>query len=506
MKPAARVLFIGQDSADASLLDLVFAREDPDVEVAHLTDAVGFGRELERDDFDLVVCDERFDWGSAASVLAEVRARRPHVTVVVLTEAATWLGAEPSPEARDAALAKSSAAFLALPALLRASRERAAARDDASRLEPRLRGILEQSDVGVFRLTLDGRLLEADETFLRLVGAPSLEAAKGLSFASLTPRLPRGFTESGKVYRHREWLRGYRDQEFRASLVQVVASDDDGQPVLDGLLEELAERRDADAGPRLEGSRLERANEELRRFASMTAHELREPLRTIEQSTRMLIEDLGGALHGDAEGSANQVIQGVRRLESMIEGLLTLARLGGTESETRPCDCNTVVEDVLGGLRARIEETGARVRVGALPTVRADPTQLRLLFRNLIGNALKFHGPATPEVRVAARQQDDQWVFSVEDHGPGVRPEQHERIFERFTRGGAGPGAGLGLAICEEGAERLGGRRWGESEPPRGSIFYFTIPLSVSGETGLGDQDDEAPADGSDRSARGEAG
>lgn len=506
MNPRARVLYIGRDAADASLLDLVLSREVPGTEVVHVTDAVAFGREIERADFDMVVCDERFDWGTAAWVVPEVRGRRPGVSVAVLTETAAWQGAESPHTGSDLALAKSSGAFLALPELLRGSLERAAAEEGVSRLEPRICALLERSGIAVFRLTLDGRLLEADDTFLRIVGARSLEEARARSFASLTPRLPRGFTESGKVYKRRQQLRGYRDEDLRVSLVQVVGRDGDGQPVLDGLLEELGGREQPGAEGGAETSRLLRSNEELRRFASMAAHELKEPLRSIEQSTRMLLDDVGASLDGGAGKSARQVIAGVERLQAMIEGLLTLARFGGGEGRVEPCDCNEIVGEVLDTLRARVAESGAEVSLKALPTVRADPMQLRLLFRNLIANAIDFHGESPPRVRIAARQQDDDWVFSVEDEGVGVPAEDRERIFRHFARSAGGLGAGLGLTICKQVVERHGGRIWVESEPDRGSTFYFTIPLSAGSESDSPEHGGQEATAGWHESAQGESG
>ena len=475
------------------------------MEVVHVAGAVTFGRELERADFDMAVCDERFEWGTAARVLLEVRDRRPHAAVAVLTEAGSWRPADLAHSGRETALPKTAAAFLALPALLRASLERAAAEESAERIEPRVRTLLERGRIGVFRLTLDGRLLEADETFLRILGARSLEEAQGLSFASLTPRLPRGFTESGKVYKHQQPLRGFGAQDVWVSLTQVVSLDEAGFPVLDGLLEQLPSRRDSEDEVAPEASHLARSNKDLGMFATMAAHELQEPLRTIEQSTRMLLEDVGTALPGDAERSADQVVGGVRRLQSMIDGLLTLARFGGAERGIESCNCNAIVDEVMSGLQARVDETGARVKIKALPTVRADPMQLRLVFRNLISNAMKFHGDAPPKVRVAARQEDDDWVFSVEDEGIGIAPEQAERIFEQFTRAGGGGGAGLGLAICRQVVERHGGRIWVESEPLRGSTFYFTIPLSVAASESPDGRPDEADG-GAHHEARGEAG
>ena len=161
----------------------------------------------------------------------------------------------------------------------------------------------------------------------------------------------------------------------------------------------------------------------------------------------------------------------------MIEGLLTLARFGGGEEWVEEGDCNELVQEALKSLAARIDESEAQVSVKPLPTVKADPMQLRLLFRNLVANALRFHGEDAPEIEISARQEDDEWVFSVRDQGPGIEPELSRKVFDRFARAAGSSGAGLGLAICRQVVERHGGRIWVESELGAGATFLFSLPL-----------------------------
>lgn len=502
MKSRARVLFVGREPADAALLELVLAREVPAVELVHVGDPVSFGRELERGRFDLLVCDEQLDWARSTTVLVESRRRCPGATVVILGSAEDLVG-RGDEERSEILLPRSSASFLAMPELLEKSIERRRVERSAERLSPRIRGLLERSRLGVFRLSLDGHLLEADETFLRILGARSLEEAQQLDLSELTPRLPRGFTESGKVYKREQRLEGVDGRVVWVALTEVVSLDEDGLAVLDGLLEDIGDRKDVEEDLSGEASKLARSNEDLRRFASLAAHELKEPLRTIEQSTRLLLDQVGAGLAGEAEQAAEQMVGGTRRLQSMIEGLLTLARFGGGGEWVEACDCNRIVEEVLLDLEAAIEASGAKVRVRPLPTVHADPTQLRLLFRNLFSNALRYRGEAPPRIRVSARQDGEEWIFSVEDEGVGIAAEARERIFERFTRGEGGEGAGLGLAICKQVVERHGGRIWVESEPGEGATFFFTLPLAAGGSpTGESDGESRSPRR---EDARGEA-
>ena len=474
MKSNPRVLFVGHDAADASLLELVLARDLPAAEVVHTGDPVSFGREIERGRFDLIVCDERLDWTDGTAVLLELGSRSPAVPLVILSEHTLEHRPGADRNLRATRLKKSSASFLKLPQLLSAALQRAADEQRQAHIEPRIRSLLQRSRVGVFRCTLAGELLDADETLLTILGARSLEEAQQLDLTVLTPQLPRGFTETGKLYRRKQSLSGVDGRLIRVALTELVTLDGRGMPVLDGLLEDLAEPGTAQARPGREASE---STEDTRRFSSLLAHELKEPLRTIEQSTRMMLEDSEGKLGKEAEESAELVVTGVRRVQSLIEGLLTLARAGGEEESAKSCDCNDLVNEVLETLRGSVEETQAAVTVNALPTVQADPNQLRLLFRNLISNAIKFHGGKPPSIEIAARQDGEDWIFSVQDDGIGIEPAATERIFERFVRNGEAAGSGLGLAICKEVVEHHGGRIWAESGPGQGATFYFTLPL-----------------------------
>jgi chemotaxis family two-component system sensor kinase Cph1 len=143
------------------------------------------------------------------------------------------------------------------------------------------------------------------------------------------------------------------------------------------------------------------------------------------------------------------------------------------------------VRRALTNLEVAVRETGAFVTHDPLPEIRADASQLTLLFQNLVGNALKFQRANPPTVRVGARRDADSWRFSVADNGIGIQPEHRERIFAVFQRLHTltdYPGTGIGLAICKRIVERHGGRIWVESELGQGSTFFFTIPIPSEGQ------------------------
>jgi light-regulated signal transduction histidine kinase (bacteriophytochrome) len=146
-----------------------------------------------------------------------------------------------------------------------------------------------------------------------------------------------------------------------------------------------------------------------------------------------------------------------------------------------PTPSGEVFERVLQNLRLAIEESGAVVTHGELPTVQADEVNLQQLFQNLVANALKFRGTEAPRVHVEARRVDDAWEFSVADNGIGIDPRHHEDVFVIFRRLHGReryPGTGIGLALCKKIVEHHGGSIWVTSEPGRGATFHFTIRAS----------------------------
>jgi PAS domain S-box-containing protein len=240
---------------------------------------------------------------------------------------------------------------------------------------------------------------------------------------------------------------------------------------------------------------LARYNTELEQFAYVAAHDLQEPLRTVASFTQLLAQRYRGRLDADADKFIDLIVGGAARMRQLIQDLLSYSRVALKETALQPTDVQAVFAQALAALHAAIEESGAVVTSGTLPTLRADPAWLDQVFRNLIGNALKFHGSEPPRVHVWAEAKDGEWIFGVRDNGIGIEPEYQERIFRIFERlhsRQSYPGTGMGLAICKRVVERHGGRMWVESEPGKGSTFYFTLPRSTS-DVLAGPASDAAP-------------
>jgi light-regulated signal transduction histidine kinase (bacteriophytochrome) len=189
-----------------------------------------------------------------------------------------------------------------------------------------------------------------------------------------------------------------------------------------------------------------------------------------------------GKLDPEADEFIAFAVDGSRRMQALINDLLAFSRVGTRAATLEPTDLGQVVNEALLNLRATLEESGANVTVGPLPTVDADRRQMIQLFQNLIGNAIKFRSKAPPQIHVAALPDEQQWRFSVQDNGIGLDQQFADRIFLVFQRLHGReeyPGTGIGLAVSRRIVEHHGGRLWVESEPGKGATFHFTIPAGA---------------------------
>ncbi len=223
--------------------------------------------------------------------------------------------------------------------------------------------------------------------------------------------------------------------------------------------------------------RLTRSNDDLYQFAFLAAHELQAPLVTIDGFLSLLQGKYASQLPEDANLWLEETVAAAGRMRSVIHALLTLSRVDSQEIMFEPTDSRAALEDALKSLKPVIEERSARIEIGDLPEVKAEPTLLMLLFQNLIGNALKFS--EAPVIKIAATQNDSGWLFSVADNGVGFDMKYVDQLFNRFKRLHAKaqyPGTGLGLALCKRIIERHGGAIWAQSECDAGTTIFFTIP------------------------------
>jgi len=283
----------------------------------------------------------------------------------------------------------------------------------------------------------------------------------------------------------------------RTRVVEVVKA-----PVVDandevigllGVFGDITERKLAEQRLREFAERLERSNRELQDFAYVASHDLQEPLRKVSVFGERLKAKCGEELGEEGRDYLERMQKATVRMQNLINELLTFSRVTTKAQPFATLDLNQVVQEVVADLEVRIEQTGARVDVGPLPTIEAEPLHMRQLFQNLIGNALKFKRPeVTPVVTVRSEpvKPGDEGVpldglvrnwmrLSVSDNGIGFDPKYADRIFLVFQRlhsRAEYEGTGMGLAIARKIVEHHGGTITARSGPGEGATFVFILP------------------------------
>ena len=279
----------------------------------------------------------------------------------------------------------------------------------------------------------------------------------------------------------REWTY-IRKDGTRVPVLLSVSAILDHQGALTGFLgvaRDITELKRAQADLEHLAAELSRSNSDLEKFAYIASHDLQEPLRMITSYLQLLTKRYTGKLDAEADQFIGFAVDGAARLQALVRGLLTYARIGTGKATAVPVHVTAPVKVALENLKLIIAEKEAMIIEGPMPVVLGDPVMLAQLFQNLIGNGLKFCKGRMPRIGISSRRSGDEWIFSVEDNGIGIEPQFLERIFAIFQRLHSHtdyPGTGIGLALCKKIIERHGGRIWVTSEVGKGSAFSFSLP------------------------------
>ena len=228
---------------------------------------------------------------------------------------------------------------------------------------------------------------------------------------------------------------------------------------------------------------LARSNAELEQFAYVASHDLQEPLRMVASYVGLLERRYRGRLDADADDFIEFAVDGARRMQALLNGLLDLSRVGTRGRQPEPTESEAALRDALTNLEQAIAEAGAEVSHERLPTVLGDRMQLTQLFQNLVSNAVKFNSSGAPRVAVTAQRAGALWEFAVADNGIGIDPAHFDRIFQVFQRlhtRSTYEGTGIGLSVCRKIVERHGGTIWPESAKGQGATFRFTLKAAES--------------------------
>jgi light-regulated signal transduction histidine kinase (bacteriophytochrome) len=274
-----------------------------------------------------------------------------------------------------------------------------------------------------------------------------------------------GFLGFDSIQTTKEWV------EEDIALLKVV-----GEIFVNAL-----ERKRAEAKLQAYAADLERSNRELQNFAYVASHDLQEPLRKIQLFSNRLKTRHSESFNEQEHDYLERVLNAASRMQTLIRDLLTYSQVTTHAQPFVAVDLNEVASEVLSDLEVRIEEAHGRVEMGDLPTIDADPLQMRQLLQNLIGNALKYHRPEeSPRVKLQSHFENELCQITVEDNGIGFDEKHFERIFRVFERlhgRNKYEGTGIGLALCRKIVKRHGGNITVKSTPGEGSTFMVTLPV-----------------------------
>ena len=226
--------------------------------------------------------------------------------------------------------------------------------------------------------------------------------------------------------------------------------------------------------------KLQQSNNELKQFAYIASHDLQEPLRVISSYLGILNTRAAKKLDEKEKGFIENSIINAERMRQMIRDLLDYSRISIQGAPLKTCNTGDIIDTALEHLKIVIKKTETKVIFKDMPEIFVDKTQIVRLFQNLISNGIKYsQKDVRPKIKIEAVEQDDKWLFTIQDNGIGIKLEYKERIFQIFQRlhvRNEYSGTGIGLAVCKKIIERHLGRIWIESEIDKGSTFYFTIP------------------------------
>ena len=355
--------------------------------------------------------------------------------------------------------------------------------------EERFRLLIDATkDYAIIMLDADGRVVSWNEGAKRLKGWDEQEIL-GRHFslfyteeavASGHPEHELKIAATEGQYAEEVWLVRKNGSRFMADVIITAIRGESGK--LRGfakITRDITERKQAEERLQATLMDLERSNKELEQFAYVASHDLQEPLRMVSSYTQLLAQRYEGQLDDKAKKYIDYAVDGAVRMQRLINDLLAFSRISTQGKTIEKIDSHSVLGEAIHNLAAAIEENRAMVTNDDLPTVRADATQLCLLFQNLIGNAIKYRGADLPHIHVSACELGREWRFSVMDNGIGIDAQYAEKVFVLFKRLHTKqeyPGTGIGLAMCKRIVERHGGRIWFESAIGKGSTFYFTLP------------------------------
>lgn len=487
------VLLIDDNPDDRLLAIRELAKEFSNLRVCEIIDANGFASALEANNYDLVITDYQLKWTNGLDILSALKSRYPEIPVIMFTNSGTQEVAVAAMKAGlDDYVIKSPKHFVRLSQAARLAWNNAQTRARLNQTRLRLQFLLNQLNVGVFRATLDGELIESSNGFLNLLHLNTQEEARiffrchpQLNLADSCESPPwekevKILLEDGKII----WLM------LSETLTQL-----DGETVIDGLLQDITQRKSSETAIQqlnqtLElrvlqrTAQLEATNKELETFAYSISHDLRSPIRQVHSFAELLQHSLQSFnLSQENNNYLEMITKLTKRAGKMIDDLMEFSSTGRFEMFYSTIDMNRLVGEVKQQTISQTQGRNIIWHVESLPQIKGDRTLLRIVWQNLIENAVKYtRYREIAEINIGS--STDSWgvTFYIRDNGVGFDMGYVERIFGIFQRLHTDEefeGTGIGLANVQRIIHRHGGRIWTESVVNQGTTFYFSLPVNT---------------------------
>ncbi len=356
------------------------------------------------------------------------------------------------------------------------------------------RHVIDGAPYGILMINQDGRIEMCNHALCDLFGF-GVEELVGQTIEVLIPtalhpthvKLRETYASNAIVARgmatNRQVYGRHRHGGTVAVEVNLAPGSFDGRPGVIAMVVDVRERLSAQERIAAQLNQLTRVNEELNNFAYVASHDLKSPLRGIDQLATWIAEDLADTLGDDTREHLRLMRSRIRRMEILLDDLLAYSRVGRSVEGLTRVNTRELVENVFE-LQAA-QKPIQLVFTGDMPTIEAQKVPLELVFRNLIGNAIKHHDKQQGTIRISARKIGDDYEFTVQDDGPGIPKEHQERVFTMFQTlkpRDEVEGSGMGLALVKKAVESVGGRVTLESDGQHGCTFHFTWSTHISAE------------------------
>ena len=491
VRPLQNIVIIDDNPDDRLLAIRELGKEFSDLQILEIIDAKEFVSALEADNYDLVITDYQLKWTNGLDILSAFKSRYPDIPVIMFTNSGTQeVAVEAMKAGLDDYVIKSPKHFVRLSQAVRLAWENAQTRLRLNQTSLRLQFLLNQLNVGVFRATLDGELIECNDGFLHLLNLSTSEQAR-IFFRSY-PRL--NLANSSGIPPWEKEVQLLLDGNTTWLMLSETLTELDGETVIDGLLQDITERKSAEAqiqqlNQTLEHrvtertAQLEAINKELETFAYSISHDLRTPIRQVYSFADILQKSLKSInLSEEINSYLEMIIKLTKRASKMIDDLMEFSRTGRLEMFYTTIDMNSLVEEIKQQIVSQTDNRNILWEIESLPSVNGDRTLLRLVWQNLIENAIKYTSYKNiAEINIGSNINSSEITFFIKDNGVGFDMRYVDRIFGIFQRLHSSQefeGTGIGLANVQRIVHRHRGRIWTQSAVNQGTTIYFSLPIN----------------------------